>query len=157
MPDTHWTDEDFLNHLYGLRPNDAHLQRCPVCAERLASYAQRRRTLLAEARMGLPADLAAAQRRAFRETIDAEEGRRAASAWRPAVALAALILLAMALWRPGEGPAPLTPAEDQGLYAEMYESVGREEPETGLYAELYELAAQDGLRAAEPIHELFEN
>ncbi len=31
---THWTDDDLLDHLYGLKQDDAHLAECSSCVER---------------------------------------------------------------------------------------------------------------------------
>ena len=36
---THWTDDDLLDHLYGLKQDDAHLAECSSCSERAGKLA----------------------------------------------------------------------------------------------------------------------
>lgn len=43
MAARHWTDEDLLAHLYGVGPEDDHLEQCRGCAERLNAMRAMRR------------------------------------------------------------------------------------------------------------------
>jgi hypothetical protein len=38
----HWTDDQLVDHLYGVGPVDAHLNECPNCLSRLAAMQARR-------------------------------------------------------------------------------------------------------------------
>jgi len=38
----HWTDEQLIDHLYGVGPNDKHLDHCVDCGRRLAAMQVRR-------------------------------------------------------------------------------------------------------------------
>ena len=44
----HWTDDELINHLYGVGPNDGHLDVCRKCQARLAAAQSARRTLEAD-------------------------------------------------------------------------------------------------------------
>jgi hypothetical protein len=59
----HWTDEQLLEHLYGIGPADDHLDQCELCSNRLSSMQTRRLRLSGEEPVG--DDFLAAQRRAI--------------------------------------------------------------------------------------------
>jgi hypothetical protein len=59
----HWTDEQLIDHLYGIGPNDGHLNQCGHCFSRLNAMERRRRHLTTEEDAG--ASFLAAQRRAI--------------------------------------------------------------------------------------------
>ena len=44
----HWTDQDLINHVYGVGPEDEHLQACSECRARWMAISERR-TLVLEA------------------------------------------------------------------------------------------------------------
>jgi hypothetical protein len=59
----HWTDEQLIDHLYGIGPVDGHLNQCEHCLSRLSAIESRRqRVLMNEA---VSNDFLTAQRRAI--------------------------------------------------------------------------------------------
>ncbi len=59
----HWTDEQLVDHLYGLGPADGHLDQCELCTNRLSSMQARRQQVSPEETVS--DDFLAAQRRAI--------------------------------------------------------------------------------------------
>lgn len=59
----HWTDEQLIENLYGLGPDDRHLEGCAVCQERLSVMQANRRALEVESSQDVSFDFLAAQRR----------------------------------------------------------------------------------------------
>jgi len=44
----HWTDEQLIDHLYGVGPTDGHLHQCEQCKSRLSTMENRRQNLSVE-------------------------------------------------------------------------------------------------------------
>jgi hypothetical protein len=44
----HWTDDELIEHLYGVGPNDGHMDVCRECQARLSAAETRRRMLEAD-------------------------------------------------------------------------------------------------------------
>ncbi len=63
----HWTDEQIVDHIYGVGPADGHIDSCRECAGRFLAFQQRRLSLESAAppRDALSDDFIAAQRRAI--------------------------------------------------------------------------------------------
>ncbi len=60
----HWTDEQLVEHIYGVGPEDGHLESCLECQGRLASFRQHRQAIERSAGSdGVTFDFLAAQRR----------------------------------------------------------------------------------------------
>jgi hypothetical protein len=59
----HWTDEQLIDHLYGIGPADGHLSQCEFCHGRLTAMEARRKQALAEETVSH--EFLAAQRRAI--------------------------------------------------------------------------------------------
>lgn len=61
----HWTDEQLIEHLYGIGPEGNHVDECCDCRERLSAMLAARRWIEAESAPleQVPSDLLAAQRR----------------------------------------------------------------------------------------------
>lgn len=60
----HWTDEQLVEHIYGVGPEDKHLEGCLECQGRLASFRQHRQAVERSAGGdGVTFDFLAAQRR----------------------------------------------------------------------------------------------
>ncbi len=59
----HWTDEQLVDHLYGVGPADGHLDQCESCINRLSSMHTRRQQVSPEETVS--DDFLAAQRRAI--------------------------------------------------------------------------------------------
>ena len=92
----HWTDEQLIEHLYGIGPAGEHIESCAYCRERLSSLVAARRALEQQAAMPdqVPFDLLAAQRRTVYARMEREQrwtlsvgGRR----WAAACAMVALL------------------------------------------------------------------
>jgi predicted anti-sigma-YlaC factor YlaD len=90
----HWSDEQLIDHLYGVGPADRHLSDCAKCRDRLDTMqaARRDREACYQPEEALRPEVLAAQRRAIYRRID----RQAALPWwsipRRAWASAALAL-----------------------------------------------------------------
>lgn len=59
----HWTDEQLMDHLYGVGPAGSHLPECRQCQSRLSAMALRRQHVSVDEPVG--EELLAAQRRAI--------------------------------------------------------------------------------------------
>jgi hypothetical protein len=68
----HWTDEQLIEHLYGIGPNNGHLDGCGECRSRLSAMQAARRAVEgnSSAAEQVPFDLLAAQRRNIYARID---------------------------------------------------------------------------------------
>jgi anti-sigma factor RsiW len=136
----HWTEDDFTQWLYGLRPKDAHLDDCPECGAQARRLTARRQALTdASAAEEVPADLLAAQRRSVYQLL----GQSPVS-WIPRIqaAVVALMIVLVALTfslRSTRTPATLGAPSDDQLFSDLASIEQSSEP-----------------RAAKPIHNLFE-
>jgi hypothetical protein len=138
MADKHWNDDELIGRLYGVGPEDGHLEECRDCAGRW-------RQLLAVRRCVLEApepsqEFLAAQRRALCERIE----RGDAPSWRvpfiPSMAGAVMmLLLGFLLSGPRPAQQPSMAASSDVQLTEVYAAVQDVEP-----------------AAVEPIHGLFE-
>ena len=135
----HWTDEELLDRLYGLGPDDDHLDSCGECRERFDRLESRRAALAAEPPVP-PAFLASQRQSVMRR---ATAGSSQSLILRAAAACAAVTVLAVGLLmnRSPERPVPqeVASVSDAQLFAEISTVVADNEP-----------------RAAAPIRELFE-
>jgi predicted anti-sigma-YlaC factor YlaD len=89
----HWTDDQLIDHLYGVGPGDGHLPNCAACLARFAAIETRRRQLPVDDSVN--EDLLAAQRRAVYARL--EKPRQWWHAWplgRTAAAAVMLIVFA---------------------------------------------------------------
>lgn len=135
----HWTEQELLERVYGVRDADSHLSACGACRARLAAY-EAQRTATAETRV--PAAVLDRQRRA----VYARAGENQRTPWRVAMATAAMSALAAGLLLTTPVPVPVEqrasakrPVSDAELIADVYSAIEAAEP-----------------RAALPIRELFE-
>lgn len=146
MNQRHWTDDELLDHVYGVGPADGHDLECAECRERIAAMHARR-----AARVGAPPDEAPwmpeeflrVQREAIAQRVAAGPAREL-SWWRPPVWAAVMVVAAMTLSWPQPAREKLTaggavPNSDAGMYLEIYQTISTEEP-----------------RALAPMHSLFE-
>jgi len=137
MSNRHWTEDDLLNHLYGVGPDNGHMDFCAECRARLERLQQRRRSMQAEPEFTV--EEMAAQRRRIYGRLD-DPLHRPLAGWLPAIATATVLLVAVVLSRPApEAETKLAAGGDSQFYMEIYQSMGRVEP-----------------RAAAPIHGLFD-
>ena len=112
-PVKHWSNDDVLEHLYGLKAADGHFNSCADCAARVQEAAALR------ARVTTPPDISheflAAQRRRIHERL--EFPLRTWHPWRWAVPFVAMLAVALSLtlWR---SPAR-SHSEDDRFFAEI--------------------------------------
>jgi predicted anti-sigma-YlaC factor YlaD len=91
----HWTDEQLIEHLYGIGPEDEHLESCIYCRDRLSSLMAARRANESEAPAAdqIPFDLLAAQRRTVYARIEREQHGNFALRMRRWAAAGAMVAL----------------------------------------------------------------
>ena len=137
MKARHWGDDELIERLYGLGPADGHLEECGLCASRWRDLLASREQVLQPAPVS--EELLVHQRDAVQQAC----GRPVRSYWwlpyAYASATAAVLLLAVLLYRPAPVPEPARVSSDTELLADVYSVLMRSEP-----------------LAAEPIHALFE-
>jgi len=126
----HWTSEQLLDSLYGIGPEDSHLDGCAECRAKLDAMRSNRSAR--EIGQWIPDEFFAQQRHQILQRT-ASKPRRV---WIPALATAAAGL-ALAVTFQWNSPEPV--ADDPQLYTSIYQSIESEEP-----------------RAAAPMHALFE-
>ncbi|MBI1789271.1 MAG: hypothetical protein HYR60_17190 [Acidobacteria bacterium] len=138
MEDTHYSEDELIERLYGVGRPDFHLDLCPDCAARWRQLTERRRERLGEREIS--PDLLAGQRRAIRAKLARPEP---APGWasRPLVALALAVLmgLALALQGPVLRPEAVMAAVEARFFEDVFREVSRPEP-----------------RAVAPVYALFE-
>jgi anti-sigma factor RsiW len=133
----HLSDDELIARLYGVGPQDGHLDGCPECADRWrALTAARARVVQPPA---VPEEFVAGQRRAVYRRLGSRERSLVLLPFASAMATAAIVLLAVLLYRPAPAPQPAVVSSDAELYSDIYSMVQSSEP-----------------KAAEPIHALFE-
>ena len=91
----HWTDEQLIEHLYGLGPDSQHLDHCRDCAERLSAMVDARRAVEVKSSLAdqVPFELLAAQRRSVYSRISQRPRWRLALPVRRLAAAAAMVAL----------------------------------------------------------------
>jgi len=136
MTSRHWNDDELIARLYGLGPQDGHLEECGKCSARWRSLVAARERRPAEEPVS--EEFLAAQRQSVIRRLDAGRGfRRWLILWPPALATAAVVVLAVVLYR----PSPVAP---------------RDPSDAELFAESYSLAQGLEPVAVEWVHGLFE-
>lgn len=130
----HWDDHELIERLYGLGPEDGHLDECEHCTGRMRSLLTAREHVLAPP--SVSEEWMARQRLAIRRSMDTPGRNRRWLPYGSAVATAAVLLLAVLLYRPAPAPKPPSDAE--------------------IFADVYSLASSSEPLAAEPMHALFE-
>ena len=126
-----------IAQLYGVGPQDGHLDGCAECTGRWRALAAARARVVQPP--VVPEEFVAGQRRAVYRRLESRERSRALLPYASAMATAALVLLAVLLYRPAPPPQPVVVSSDAELYSDVYSMVQSNEP-----------------KAAEPIHALFE-
>ena len=133
----HWSDDELIAQLYGVGPQDGHLDGCAECADRWRVLAAARARVVQPP--AVPEEFVAGQRRAVYRRLGFPQRRRALLPFASAMATAAIVLLAVLLYRPAPAPQPAPVSSDAELFSDVYSMVQSSEP-----------------KAAEPIHALFE-
>jgi predicted anti-sigma-YlaC factor YlaD len=114
MSGTHWPDDELLEHSYGLRAADEHLESCGECAARARTISDKRAAIMEPPEV--PDDLLAAQRRSIYQRLGSP-----VRAWHPlrwAVSAAAVVALALGLTL-FHGNEPPHPGGDDQFYSEL--------------------------------------
>ncbi|MCL6507040.1 MAG: hypothetical protein K6T59_08440 [Bryobacteraceae bacterium] len=133
MKQRHWSDEDLIARLYGLEPEDKHLEECEECGRRWRALLAARERFLAEPE--LPAGFLARQRAQIHAVLDQWAQPWWRRAWAPVTAAAGMVLLALLIVRPAPTPQPSIASSEPQVFAEVYALV-ESEPEavTPIYA-----------------------
>jgi hypothetical protein len=137
MNGAHWTEQDLVDHIYGLGPDAAHLDGCKECRARVEAMAVRRQELAREP--DVSNEFLAAQRRNIYRRL----GRYPRQSVRlmPAFAAVLMLLVSFLVFRPAhlrQEPVAI-PAADTKLVSDMYALDQNPEPQ-----------------AVETLHALFE-
>ena len=137
MGSRHWNDHELIERLYGLGPEDGHLDECERCAGRWSALVSAREQALAPSCVS--EELLARQRLAILRSLETPGIHRRWLPFGSAVATAAVLLLAVLLYRPAPAPKASESSSDAEFFAEVYSLARSSEPV-----------------AAEPMHALFE-
>jgi hypothetical protein len=97
MTARHWTEDELIAHLYGIGPQDGHIEHCGECAKRLQSMQDARSLSEAAAASSVEPgfEFLAAQRRRIYQQLSTVGQHRLA--WRFAPGVAASLALACGL------------------------------------------------------------
>jgi hypothetical protein len=135
----HWSDEDLIDKLYGIGPDDAHLSECTECRARWLQFEARREEVLRPVEVA--PELLGKQRKAIRNRI---HGTGPAQSRRLAPALATMAVLVLGVMLSQPSPEPPTIAQNQA------------NGDTEFFTEIYTMVESPTPWAAEPIDGLFE-
>lgn len=140
MNPTHWTDDEILEALYGLRPEDAHLRNCTDCHERWRNAVEQRRWIARG--VTVPVELLSEQRTRIYDRVESR-GFGLGVRLSPALAAVAVVVLGLFVSAPQPKTDPAVSAmsakSDAQFFNEISSMVDSAEP-----------------RAAAPIRNLFQ-
>lgn len=139
MSGGHWTEQDFIHHVYGIGPADGHLDGCGECRARWEAIRTQREFVLEEPEVSH--ELLARQRREIYGRLGRQPSRTALRV-APAFAAVLLLLLGFFFTRPAPVPVAATPAAAVS--------------DTQLFSEIYALEQSSEPRAVTPMRALFE-
>jgi anti-sigma factor RsiW len=124
MNEAHWQEDDLIARLYGVGPENNHLDTCAECGRRWRELVERRSAVLQAP--AVPEALLAAQRRAVLARV---RGGEPHPLWRfaPAFAVAALLLVSITVNFPSPAP-PVVASSDAQLFSEIFTSISSAEP-----------------------------
>ena len=144
----HWTLDELMDRLYGIREADEHLASCRECGLRIEDLQRRRAASVVSPE--LTAGEWACRKAAVLERI--ESPSRRIPSWVPAMTAAAcLAVIALLTQHSTLLPARVTPpAADSAVAGATPVS------DAQLFADIYSVEESDEPRAAAPIHELFQ-
>jgi hypothetical protein len=126
MYDKHWSDEQLVARLYGVGPEDGHVEACPSCARRWEAM-RRRHESLRPAGIDVSDEYLAAQRRAIRARL----GEKRHVLPRVLVPVLVTLLLAMItiVYRSApEPPQPEQKISDSQLFDDVFKRISGTEP-----------------------------
>src|SRR5262245_20921045 len=127
MENSHWTDDELIERLYGVGRDDSHLAACADCRGRLADLEKARKVLLEAPE--LSPEVLRSQRSRIEERLAAAEPPRRLI---PAIAMAVLLVVSIALNRPAPMPSTSStqPNADARWFEEVFSQVSTAEPQT---------------------------
>ena len=136
----HLSEDALLDAVYGIAGCDAeaHLRGCADCARRLSDWQEKRAA--SAARIEIPGEFLAAQRRKIYERIERPSRKR--WLWAPGLAAACALALGIFIYHPA-------PQQQQGNKA-------AEISDTQLFGDLYSMEQTPEPAAAAPARALFE-
>ena len=131
MTGKHWSEDELLDQLYGVGPDDNHLSGCAECTARLRML-EAQRTVVTTNHEATPVDAAllVRQRTAVMDRI--EQSTDSSGFWRmtTAFAAAAAMIVGFAIYQPPL-PKPVvtqTASSDTQFFSEIYSEVEQTEP-----------------------------
>ena len=147
---SHWTDEQVIEHLYGVGPEDRHLVSCVKCRDRVAVVQARWRSIEEGTGDEVSFEFLAAQRRKVYARLADQVGWRRmfqARRWAPA---------AMALFVIGAGLAVFEETHPLGLGGPHGQVVNSNISDADLASEVGGFADGSEPTATAPLQALFE-
>ncbi len=118
MQAQHWTDEQLIAHLYGLGPEDEHLNACAACRARIAEMQANRISFEGNHSEDVGFGLLARQRRAIYAGLSKPRSVFALPRWTSAVAMVAVAAAAVIVIEERRQASP-TPISDAQLVDEV--------------------------------------
>ncbi len=137
MENHHWTEEQFVERIYGIGLEDGHLEKCALCKRKWDEYAGRREAYLS-GRPIIPYGDLAQQRHAIRKRLAAGRRNFRLHILSP-LATALLVLVIITVLRPVRKSGTVESPSDAELYREVFTMVSSTTP-----------------TAVEPLQSLFE-
>ena len=122
----HWTDDELVGRLYGVGPEDGHLDACRSCAQRWEAI-RSKYTNLRPAGIEVSGELLAAQRRAIHARL--HEKRRYFPRVLVPVLVTLLLAAIVAVYRPAPEPPPaVEQASDSQLFDDVFRKLSDPAP-----------------------------
>lgn len=127
MSDRHYTDDDLVARLFGVGPEDEHLDSCEACSRRWNQIRQRH-LLRRSSELEVPVELLAAQRRAILARVE-KKPRKSPLRWIP-LPVGALLVLVMALvvFKPAPQRQTTDAISDDQALQDVFTVASRMEP-----------------------------
>lgn len=123
----HWADDELVARLYGLGPEDGHLETCEECARRWSAIKQVRAAVLSSS-PEISESVLACQRHAVLERAQRRDHGSWAFSLTPALGALAVVLVAVLLSRPVPPPQPSMASSEPQLFTEVYAEIQAPEP-----------------------------
>jgi hypothetical protein len=137
----HYNDDELIARLYGLDGDDSHIETCVECAARWRELQVQHDVLVEPVRVSSAMLAAQHERVLARLEQPMPVTRPWRLKWAPALAVAFLLAIGVALYEP---PSPPAPAPDHS------------ETDAQLFTDVYAMEQEMEPRAAAPIRALFE-
>jgi anti-sigma factor RsiW len=127
MSDKHWSDDDLVARLFGLGPEDTHLDTCELCSRRWKMIRQRHEVRHA-AETEVPGELLAAQRRAIYARLE-QNPRKSRVSWVHSLAAALLLVLVVfTVFKPAAQKQAIDAVSEDEALEDVFRVASRTEP-----------------------------